>query len=449
MVDVRAFKGTFYNPEQVKDLRAVTAPPYDVISPAQREEYEAKHPCNIVRLILSQETDADTDENNKYTRARDTLANWLCKKQLKVDAEECFYIYEQEFTANNVTYHRLGFIGRVRLEEFSSKMILPHEKTYAGPRTDRQNLLRIGQTNLSQIFALYNDPQQSVDKILVSETSKEPLFDLVDDDQIRHRIWRLTDADKVSTINKLLRDEKIFIADGHHRYESSLNYRNEMLEKNPEASSEESFNFTMMTMISMNNPGLIILPTHRLLNGLDDFNLNEFITKASPFFEIEVIECTAQNRLETLSAIEERIEKLHLTEHVFALYTGTSFIFMRQIDPLSSVREIDEPRTDEWKQLDVTILHHFILKKIMQYDPKPGQIKYTPKAGELLQRVDSGEFQLGFILAPTKIEEVQQIASLHEIMPQKSTYFYPKLLSGLVLNQHNPAAKGTACSCNS
>ncbi len=436
MVDIRAFKGTLYNPENIDNLAKVTAPPYDIISPAQRENYEKKHEHNIVRLILSQDRDNDIPTNNKYTRATDLLNDWLNKDVLRIDSEEALYIYEQRFEAKERTFQRVGFICRVKIEDFSTGVILPHEKTYAGAKTDRHNLLRAAKTNFSQIFSLFQDEENKVDQVLDTTREEPPAFDIVDEDNIRHKIWRMTDPARIEKIRETLKNKQIFIADGHHRYESSLNYRDEMRGKNSGHNGEEPYNFTMMMMVSMSNPGLIILPTHRMLKGVKDFTTEKFIETVRPYFEVEVIGFTPENKLEKLAAIEEKIEEMHHHDHVFCLYTAKEFIFLKLKDIAPVLEQVAEPRTDEWKKLDVTILHHFILKNLMNYVPETGQVKYTPFAKLLVEKVDNQDFEMGFILAPTKIEEVRNIAALHEIMPQKSTYFYPKLLTGLVINKH-------------
>ena len=444
MAKIIPFKGILYNKEKIRDMKDVVAPPYDVISPPEQEELYKRHENNVVRLILGKESDSDTPDNNRYTKAKDSFDSWQKDSILIKDAFPSIYVYSQEYhlgeTEGFEKKRRLGFIALSKLENFGEGKIHPHENTLAKPKEDRLKLMQHCNANFSSIFGLFSDPSKRIDSVLKGYMRHSPLYDLVDDAGMRHTLWAIRDNKVIQIITGVMSDKQVFIADGHHRYETAINYRNEMREKLPNFTGEELYNYVMMYFTNTNSEGLSILPIHRLVSNLSNFDKKKIIKKAGEFFNIEKLslnesdEKTVKQKL--FSDIKERGEK----EHIFGMYLGNDeYLLLTLKDEDVLDRLITNSRHPSWKKLDVTILHTLLIEKVLGISEKnlaeQKNITYTISGDEAIKDVKAGKYQIALFLNPTKIEEVKDVATAGEKMPQKSTFFYPKLLTGLVMNK--------------
>ena len=444
MAKIIPFKGILYNKEKIRDIKDVVAPPYDVISPAEQEELYKRHENNVVRLILGKESNSDTPDNNRYTKARDSFDSWQRDSILIKDAFPSIYVYSQEYhlgeTEGFEKKRRLGLIALSKLEDFGEGKIHPHENTLAKPKEDRLKLMQHCNANFSSIFGLFSDPSKRIDSVLKDYMRHSPLYDLVDDAGMRHTLWAIRDNRAIQIITSVMSDKQIFIADGHHRYETAINYRNEMRGKLPDFSGEELYNYVMMYFTNTNSEGLSILPIHRLVSNLSNFDKKKIVEKAGEFFNIEKLsfnesdEKTVKQKL--FSDIKERGEK----EHIFGMYLGNDeYLLLTLKDEDVLDRLITNSRHPSWKKLDVTILHTLLIEKVLRISEKnlaeQKNITYTISGDEAIKDVKAGKYQIALFLNPTKIEDVKDVAAAGEKMPQKSTFFYPKLITGLVMNK--------------
>lgn len=423
MAEIKAFKGLFYNKSIVGDLAEVVAPPYDVISEDDQKELLKKNKYNVVRLILPQGA-----TNNKYNQASSLFNQWIDDCVLVRDYEPALYIYEQEYDARGSRKKRIGFIALAKIEDFATGKIKAHERTLKGPKADRLRLLKACKANFSQIFSLFSDPSQEIDNILREYTQKPPRID-IEVDGINHRLWVLNNEKAMLKIAALMHDKPLFIADGHHRYETALNYRNEMRLFTGKQSGDEPFDYTMMMFVNMDSEGLTIFPTHRVLKNLPKINHDKFRDNLKQVFTIE-----------QLKSIDAVMSKLAADEssHAIGMYLGNgTFHLLKVKDEDALVEILDGNQSRAWKLLDVTILHQIIINRILGFGRTniENSIKFTTDEKEAVSLVANGGYQMAFLLNPTKISSVREIADNGEIMPQKSTYFYPKLLSGLVFNK--------------
>ncbi|HZD60984.1 MAG TPA: DUF1015 domain-containing protein [Anaerolineae bacterium] len=428
MAEIRTFKGVLYNKEIVEDLATVVAPPYDVISDEEQRQLLKESKYNVVRLILPQGSPNDTLMSNKYVRARNTFIEWLEKGILLRDTEPAIYIYEQEYSIKGVRKKRTGFIALAKIEDFSTGKIKAHEKTLKGPKADRLRLLKACGANFSQIFSLFSDPEQQVDAILYKHTKDTPRIDITVNG-VAHRLWALHDHEAVTEIAELMRDRPLYIADGHHRYETALNYRDEMRQITGDYSGEAPFDYTMMMFVNMDSEGLTILPTHRALKNLPKINHDKFRENLEQVFEVE--------KLPSLDKIMSGLAQ-NADLHSLGIYLGNTTFYLLRVKDENSIEELlNSDNSRAWKLLDVTILHHVIINRILGFGGTnvENSIKFTIDEQEAVRLIMEGTYQMAFFLNPTKVGAISEIASAGEVMPQKSTYFYPKLLSGLVFNK--------------
>lgn len=412
------------------------APPYDVISPQMQEELYQKSPYNVVRLEYGKEFQADNEMSNRYTRAADDFKKWLESRALVRDEAPAIYPYEQGYIGKNGNIKtRKGFIARVRLEELDSGVILPHERTLSGPKTDRLKLIKACRANFSPIFSLYSDPEMKTNTLLSGAAQNSPIINFKDEEGISHRLWRVADEEVIKRLQEEIADKMLFIADGHHRYETALNYRNEVIKTHPHFTGTESFNYTLMYFSNMDDEGLTVFPTHRLIYGLRDFNPGLFEERLSENFEIERF----QDIRENLKTFLERLSEKGKDTHSFGVYAkGWD---NAAIVTLKSEVTMDGFATEHsiaYRRLDVTILHTLIIENILgisrERQERKENIEYIQGEMAGLSKVMDGDRQILFILNPTKVREVEEVAKAKDKMPQKSTYFYPKIPTGLVIN---------------
>ncbi len=437
--EIKPFRGIFYNRAKIGNLADVVTPPYDVISPEERDAYYEASNYNIIRLILGKTLPGDSPGNNKYTRATHYFKEWREQGILSTAEKPAIYTYEHAYKVKNKERKRVGFIALLKLEDFESGKVLPHEKTFPKTRMDRLNLIRACETNFSQIFALYPDPERKIDQILKSQAKNEPLAKVIDKNGVKHTIRAISNEKTIADIAQLMRNKTIFIADGHHRYETALNFRNEMRERLESYSGEEPFNYVMMMFVNMNGKGLTILPVHRVLKDLPEVDEKRFAQRASEFFEIETLEFDRDREVQK-TIMQQRLAEGFGQFHIFGAYLGTNryhLLTLRDEDVMDKI--LPNEHSHERKRLDVTILHSLLIDRILETKSKNlikhNRIKFTPNMDEAIGLVDKGEYQIAFLVNPTRVEDVKAVASHREKMPPKSTYFYPKLLTGLVMNK--------------
>ncbi len=426
MADIVPFLGIRYDAERAGDMSRVLAPPYDVIGEAERAELEARHPQNVVRIELPRgEGDA------RYAEAARLLGAWTSEGVLRADAKPAFYVYEQQFTlpqAPGRIYTRRGFFAAVRLEPFERRVVLPHEKTLAGPKEDRLKLMRATHTQISPIFGLYRDADGSAREIIDAAAAMVPALDATTSDRVRHRVWRLGDPAAIANLVRLLGDKQILIADGHHRYETLLGLGPELRALDYPAGGAAA-DFAMMFLARAEDPGLLVLPTHRLIRDLPDFDFAALRAAASAAFDI------VDGDESTAEAIEERLGREGTAGVVFAVRVPgraqTAWFTLKSIVDLSA---LGPPAL---RKLDVTVLHGVILAPLLGIDAaameSQSYLGYTHVTAEAMARVAAGEAQAAFFMNATKVEEVLAACEAGFVLPQKSTYFQPKLATGLVM----------------
>lgn len=407
MPEIIPFKGILYNQEKISDLTSVIAPPYDVISKIQQERYYQNHPYNCIRLILGKDLPEDNEKDNKYTRAANYFNTWLTEGILKQDETEAIYPLIQEFSHRNQKITRSGFITLIKLEELGTG-VFPHEKTLSKPKQDRLNLMLATKANLCQIFALYSDEEGILDECL--KVDESPIIDIEDEAMITHQLFKLTDKAMLKKIKNVMQSKPIFIADGHHRYETALNARKIL-----------GYDFIMIYLTKMEDEGLTIFPTHRLIRNIPNVSLSAF----EEFFEVVVIH--------ELPLLLEKMEKEF--NYAFGMYAkGENYLLVLKDNNIMD-KLIGDEKSNEYKQLDVSILETLVIKHILKITDIESSVSYTHDEKEAILSVDEKRYNLALFLNSTKIEQLRQMALHHELMPQKSTYFYPKLLSGLVMNK--------------
>lgn len=431
MVDISPFRGWRYDVSQVGDLSDVITPPYDVIDGKFQDQLYKKHPCNFIRLELNRSEPSDADVNSKYARAGEFLKHWMLDGVLLQEPEDAIYVYSQEFKWEGKTYVRSGFLSRVRLEEFGTGNVFPHEQTLSGPKVDRLMLIRATNANLSPIFGLYPDPAASVQQALDDVCIKLTPSMATDHLGVIHRLWVVKDHSVIGKVKVGLKDKPVFIADGHHRYETALNYRRE-LQAAGKLTDLSPANFVLMHFVGMQDPGLQILPTHRLVSDLPaNLSSEQVIAAISSCCEVEVIGTGDKAAAETWGLIEA-----DGGQNVFGFGTASDgkWIFARVTDD-SRMESLAADHSPAWRSLGVSLLHKLLLEdlifKAVGGTPK---FQYVHRLDETTEALNAKTHQLGCLVAPATIEHVREIAAGRETMPPKSTYFYPKLLSGMVVH---------------
>jgi uncharacterized protein (DUF1015 family) len=430
-MEIKGFRAYRFNSEVVGDAGKCIAPPYDVINAAQQTKLYKQNPYNIVRVILGKEEPGDNDKNNKYIRAGRHLNDWIANKALKQDDKETIYAYVQEFEIGGKKNTRSGFIALSKLAQFGSG-VQPHEKTLDGPKADRLKLTQATAAQFELVFMLYDDAQQTADKIIAKAAKGKPLLEFSDEDGVKHQIFAIDSQDEIKQIVNMMAQKEGLIADGHHRYETALNYYN--LTKNPNAQ------WLMMAFVNMRNEGLVVLPTHRLVGNLKNYNTDELIKKLQANFKVTQFEYKdAKEKARAL--MQKRMNKaFEQGQNAFGIYDGNDFYFivLKNKDALASLK-----MSDASKSLDVVVLHKLILEGILGIGDEAlageSNIEYIKDIGEAVDeaigKVDEKQKQVLFFMNPTRVEQVRAVAAENEKMPQKSTFFYPKIFSGLTINK--------------
>lgn len=427
MVEIASFKGITYNKEKV-EINSVVSPPYDIISKDEQEALYKKSEYNVVRLVLGKKYPDDTENNNRYTRAAGFFHSWIENKILLKSSQSCIYVYEEDYTIRDKNKKMRGFIALLKLEDYGHN-VKRHEKTLSSPKEDRLKLMRACPANLEPIFLLFSDPEKKIDFILDKNASKSPDYE-VEYSNVFHRLWKIEDKDDINMIKNLMKTKGLFIADGHHRYETALNYRNEMRKKYPNVSGKELFNYMMIQFNNMDER-LTILPTYRLIYNLPNLDINDVLNKANEFFDVEEIEFLPNEKKseKIVSILKKRGEE---GKKVFALYHDKRCYLLTLKDVEVMSRFSSDSMT--LRKLDVSILHTLLIKKILGITDVEKNLKYTRDENEALSLVDEKKYQLSLFLNPPTLDELKSISKNNENMPQKSTYFYPKQITGLVMN---------------
>ncbi|MGE5472999.1 MAG: DUF1015 domain-containing protein [Ignavibacteriales bacterium] len=441
MAVISPFKGIRYNSKKIENLSLVTTPPYDIISLEAQEEFYSLHENNIIRIELGKDFDGDSETDNKYTRAGNYLRKWIEEGILVQEDSPAIYIYEQDFTVSEWERKtRRGIIALVKLSDFSEGVVLPHEYTLSKAKQDRFNLMSTTDANISQIFSLYNDDGK-ISEILNSFTiQNKPDIDYVNSEDIFERLWVVKDSKITSSISELFKDKKLFIADGHHRYETALNYRNKKASENPNHNGTESYNYVMMTIVDMADPGLVIFPTHRALS-IKNFNSEEFLSFAKENFGIQKIEYSKS--FDTNSVPEQLTISLAQSGEFgksFGYFDGLGdYYYILTIKDVSIMDKLVPDKSPAYRDLDVAVLHSVILEQYFKIDAEnmaaQSNLTYVKDAGTAIEKVKSKEYECAFFLNSTKVSQMRDVSLSNEKMPQKSTYFYPKITTGLVINK--------------
>jgi uncharacterized protein (DUF1015 family) len=437
MADIHPFRAFRYDPQQVSPAQAVTQP-YDKITPALQDRYYGASPHNLVRIILGRKDEKDNPANNVYSRAAAHFRDWRQQGILRQDSLPSIYVYSQRFTlpGSKKELERRGFIALGRIEDYSAGVVFRHEQTLAKPKADRLDLLRATRAHFGQIFMLFEDSGQ-VESLLT--TNAGPDISVTDENGVVHSVWQVADAKLIQSVQAAMSDKKLIIADGHHRYETALNYRNEHraadASKSPAASGPGAspYEFVMMTFVNVNSPGLLILPTHRLVHSLDSFSEAEFRNSARAFFDVDEVDAS----LDAPRAAAILRESGRCGTTILAVTADRAFLLHH---PNPNVPEVFAGLSIGLQALDVVQLHKCLLERALNLSEESirdqRNISYVRDAAEALSQVRSASgsrANIAFLMNPCRVAQVRDIAFAGEVMPQKSTDFYPKLLSGLTI----------------
>ncbi len=444
MAEVLPFRGLLYNPEKVDRLSDVITPPFDVISNREQDLFYEQSPFNMIRLILGKPTPYDTRTNNPHSRAASDLANWLTEGILVRDDAAAFYLTALDFRADGGAYRRYGLISLVRLSSYESGVILPHERTFTKVKSERLALMQACHANFSPIFSMVPDDDGALFDYMRHWSEKhEPDIDFTAADGCRHQLWRIVDATKAKVLSDTFRSKKLYIADGHHRYETALKYCTWMHETHPGLTSDHPANFVMMYLSSMADPGLIIRPAHRLLREVPAADLDLLLQKAQALFKIEAVSFQEDERE---AALQRFVDAMH--DHgdrilIGMVVKGRRIFYRLTMNDTVSVDDIfGSDLSGPLRRLDVMVLTRLLFTEYLGFDQSrldnETLIAYTTDAQTAVARVTNEDFNVCFLLNPTSVQQVREVADSGLVMPRKATYFYPKVTTGLVINPLRP-----------
>ena len=435
-MQVESFKAFRFDAGVVGHVGNCIAPPYDVINDAQRELLYEKSSHNLVRIIKGKTTASDNRQDNQYTRAADYLARWIKEGALKQDSAEAIYAYVQDFEVAGTQFQRSSFIALAKLEDFG-QIVKPHEQVLHKPMIDRLSLKQATSADLGLVFMLYEDRQKVADRIMAEAAEQKPLIDFVDEQDVRHRLFAINRKDDIEQIVKMMGDKSCIIADGHHRYTTGLTYSKE--NSNPAAK------YQMLAFANMHQDGLIVLATHRLVGNLENFSMNKLIEQLGEKFRIIKFEFrSAQTKTQARQEMLERMRAEHdKDECAFGIYGPDNTFYVAILKDKHTMDSIVPDMSRAWKTLDVSILHKLILEELLGIDQErlaEGEnlqyVKDTPNAiADSIAQIDAGQKQVAFFMNPIKMQQLKMVTEAGERMPQKSTYFYPKVYTGLTINK--------------
>lgn len=437
MVKITPFKGITYNKAGVETIKDLVAPPYDVISPQYQETLYNRNDRNIVRLILGKIYESDTPQNNRYTRASKDFSTWLEEGTLiQSDTPKIYYYIQKYKDTKGADVTRKGFIARCFLEDFSNGAILPHEETMGGPKKDRLDLMMATNVNFSQIFSIYSDPEKQIDNILTEKCNDKPMIDILDDDNVRHIFYEISDPHIIDNIQILMINKSVLIADGHHRYETALKYRDfKKAEEKNNYSINSNYNYVMMYFANMDDDGLRVYPTHRLLKKINNISLNNLLEKLDEYFVL--LEKNFNRFEECFTWLSKESEKeLPIG---FVCQEKPNALYILKPDLLKIKGQLKKSNVPEiLSKLDVSILHRLIFENLMGLDTielkNQNNIEFVRDEQEVINKFNNKTAEMIFLLGSPDVPSIKEICASGLRMPQKTTYFYPKLLSGLVIN---------------
>jgi len=438
MAEVIPFRGVVYNTDIVTDLAAVSTPPYDVISPEEQEAFYAAHPENVIRLILGRIGDSDSATDNRYTRAGCDYDAWRRKGVLVHDPIPAFYLTTVEFTVDGRSLKRYGLIARVRLEPFDKGIILPHETTFSKVKTDRFELMKVCHANFSPIFSLYSDRENILEALMAAVVRQRADMEFTDTYGHRHRLWRITDPEVTAWVTRKMAPKTIYIADGHHRYETAMTYRDWVAEHTPGFTAAHPANYVMMYLSSMEDPGMVILPAHRLLKTVAPEAMDRLMSQVASFFDITEIPLDADDRGRVPMTFVKGMAA-GTEQHAIGVFMKSDpRLFLLILKPGAMKDRFGDAVPAALRDLDVTVLTRLIFMDLLGFDQarldNEKLIAYETTPQKAVDKVLSGDYDIAFILNPTRIEQVRAVAQSGLIMPRKSTYFYPKVITGQVFN---------------
>jgi uncharacterized protein (DUF1015 family) len=435
-MQVRPFRAFRFDAGVVGDVGSCIAPPYDVIDDAQAGQLYQKNEYNLVRIIKGKTKASDDDRDNQYTRAAGYLTRWIEEGALKQDSVEAIYAYVQDFELAGTKYQRRSFIALGRLEDFGD-IVKPHEQVLRKPMIDRLSLKQATLADLGLVFMLYEDPQKIADGIMEETSEQTRLIDFVDEQNIRHRLFAIDRKDDIEKIVEMMSDKSCIIADGHHRYTTGLTYSKE--------SSNPAAKYQMLAFANMRQDGLIVLATHRLVGNLDNFGMEKLIENLGEKFRISKLEFSSAE--EKTRAEQEMLERMHAEhdkdESAFGIYGADNAFYVAVLKDKRAMDTLVPEMSQAWRTLDVSILHKLVLEGLLGIDQERlarGEnlqyVKDTPNAiADSIAQVDAGQKQVAFFMNPIKMQQLKMVTAAGERMPQKSTYFYPKVYTGLTINK--------------
>ena len=437
-MEIRPFKAFRFNSAVVGDVGKCIAPPFDVISPCQQEQLYQRSPYNIVRITKGKTDPCDDDSNNQYTRAAEYLARWMQEGALKQDSTEAIYAYVQDFQLAGAVLQRLNFIALAKLEDFGPPgCVRPHEQILNEPLIDRLKLKKATEARFGLVFMLYEDQQKIAEKVIKKVAAQEPLIDFVNDDNVRHRVYAMTSRRDMDTIATMMGDKTCIIADGHHRYTTGLYYSKEC--NNPAAK------YQMLAFANMCQEGLKVLATHRLVGNLGNFDIDQLIAEVEEDFEITELRfssATGEARAwqKMLAMMKAEYDS---NETAFGIYAGENRFYLAVLKNKQAMDSAAPDKSDAWRALDASILHKLVLDKILGIDEEKlakGEnleyVKDKPEAiDDAISQIQAGQKQVVFFMNPIKMQQLKMVTDAGERMPPKSTYFYPKMYTGLTIQK--------------
>lgn len=439
MAEIQPFRAYRYDTKRAA-LKNVLTQPYDKITPAMQDRYYAASPYNLIPVEKGRVLPNDTPQSNVYTRAAKKIEEWIAEKVLVQDAAPNLCIYSQEFTVPGSGAHRvrLGFIALARVEDYDKHVVFRHERTLSGPKADRIELLKQTRVQTGQLFLLYDDPVHKIDSLLESASRGPAPFELADEYGVTHRLWPVADASLIGRVQKEMAEKKLVIADGHHRYETALNYRNEaraMMAKPDQMAATE---FAMATFINTHSKGLVILPTHRVVRNVPNFSFERFRDAVSPMFDWYSYPFPAPaDRATAYAEFKKDFENHSIGRRAIGVYPGGGAFYLFLLRRGADLENLLPDLSEAQRGLDVVLLHRLILDKGLGISAdaveKEKNITYEREMDAAIAEVDGGGAQLACLLNPVRIQQVMDIALGGDVLPQKSTDFYPKMLSGLAI----------------
>jgi len=444
MAIVAPFRGMTYNFDKISNIERIVCPPYDVISDREQDAYYNKDPYNIVRLILGKRKTGDSDWDNRYTRAADLLNRWESEEVLVRHPFPSIYLTSIEYESPDTieTKTRWGFIALIRIEENDSSVILPHEKTFSYHREDRLRLMRACNAQFSPVFSLYEDEGNTIGSIYATITDYPPVISFRDIDGYYYKMWEITSDSIITDIVSKMSSKSIIIADGHHRYESARNFRNFMRARYGNHQLDRVYEYVMMYLTNITDKGLTILPSHRLFKFYPDFKIEKFLSSAKKWFEVSTFPFSATTQKVVARVFLDTLKKYGQNTAVIGFYHYGAENYYLLCLKSKARKEIGDDVHPSIKKLDVLVLSRLVLQRILgiKRDDLDNEktIQYESNTNGALSSVHSGDYQMVFLVNPTKIEQILEITGNSLIMPRKSTYFHPKILSGLVFNKIDP-----------